>query len=86
MDCAPQHLAAELKQAKDEELPDMTFCFIPHGCTSMAQPLDIAYFRPMKAHIKRSWTRAAVGQILAQTNECGIVSNLPVLKADIAHM
>eukprot|EP00971_Amphidinium_carterae_P348149 6490350-Amphidinium_carterae.1 len=40
----------------------------------------------MKAHIKRSWTRAAVGQILAQTDEFGIVSNLPVLKADIAHM
>ena len=53
MDTAPSHVKTEVKdQLKSSNIEVL---YIPGGCTSLLQPLDVAINKPLKDHIRSQY-------------------------------
>jgi len=55
LDCYNAHRSAETRQLLEDMNIDVVY--IPGGCTSIAQPMDVSVNRPFKANMRRQWTR-----------------------------
>jgi hypothetical protein len=47
------HKTAEVREKADNQKTDLVF--VPGGCTSLAQPLDVSINKPFKANLRRMW-------------------------------
>jgi len=55
LDSYNPHKSAETRRLLDDMNIDVVY--IPGGCTSLAQPMDVSVNRPFKNNMRRQWTR-----------------------------
>lgn len=51
-----------------ENFPTLVILFVPAGCTSLLQPLDISFNKAFKAHVKKSAAAWMASQVTFQIN------------------
>ena len=49
------HMSEEVKQIASQRCTDLVF--IPAGCTSIAQPLDVSINKPFKDNLRAQWVK-----------------------------
>eukprot|EP00971_Amphidinium_carterae_P101861 2016138-Amphidinium_carterae.1 len=54
VDAAPCHVSAECRAQVKRKMPWVLHAYVAAGYTSVAQPLDRAYMRPLKCVLKRA--------------------------------
>ncbi len=85
-DCAPCHCSEATRARVKKDVPRCTLCFVPRGGTSVCQPCDRAYFKSVKAEVRKEWTSAVADEILASSNPIGQLLNKPALKGNLPTM
>ena len=83
VDCAPIHIAQELRDHVSLLLPYCHLCYIQAGATSILQPLDVGCFKAFKNHISQQWASTFAAEVLAGTDKIGRVTKTPALRADM---
>ena len=83
---APVHFGAETMSAIREALPTMTLCFVERGTTSMCQPLYRAYFRAIKACLRRQFCEVMASEALNKVNPIGQVVDKLTMRSTILHL
>eukprot|EP00971_Amphidinium_carterae_P234116 4645452-Amphidinium_carterae.1 len=64
-DCAPVHLAALLREQIRDSFPFCHLCYIKRETTSINQPLDVGYFRSIKAELEKTRCHGMARMVLA---------------------
>jgi hypothetical protein len=86
IDCWSVHKSKEFLTWMKKHHPHVTVLFVPGGCTSLWQPLDVGIQRLLKLSIKRSAHRDLVDEASAQikagrvAHEIKIDTTLPTLR------
>jgi hypothetical protein len=86
IDCWSVHKSKEFRAWMKENHPHIIILFVPGGCTSVWQPLDVGIQRLLKLSIKRSAHRDIVDEALGQiqagkpTSEIRLDTTIGVLR------
>ena len=82
----PVHYGAETMSAIREAFSTLTLCFVERATTSICQPLDRAYFRAIKACLRRQFCGVMAKEVLNKVNPNGQLVDKPAMRGNILHL
>ena len=85
-DSAPVHHGAETVSAIREAFTKLTLCYVERRATSMCQPLDRAYFRAIKACLRRQFCEVMAREVLNKVNPIGQLVDKLTQRCNILHL
>ena len=86
MDGAPIHTSAESRDMYSLDFPLMQVLFLEAGSTMVTQPLDLAYFRSLKAKLRKGWGELVADAYWQSTDALGKLSKLPQMKVNVVNL
>lgn len=82
-DCATVHTSAETRARIAADFPQCHLCYIAGGTTAFNQPCDRSLFRPLKAHMRKEFCKAAATSVMNGLDGMGSLTKAPLLKVDL---